>query len=337
MSAPVCGDGRFHHVAAVVNSNNVTGAGSGTLYVDGAAVATYAAGFVPNTAAGAPTALGVGAAPQGDEAFVGNISDARIFNRDLSAAEVLALSRPQLPSFANAAISPNPLTAPATTSVFVYSCATGFVGPQVTLTRSAATGAWASSGGTVNCAVCSGTSFSGPGSTYCVPLPTLPTVANAVATPAMAAALVMSYSFTCAAGFGGAAANYSYSAVSQTWGFVGGSAPTCSPCTSAQFSTPTAAGDGSTSCVACSAVSPNLVGASAATNYSGPLPCACPSGYYSNGAATTLALTCTACPDGSRASGSPSTCTCGPNVSLLTRERACTAQFARARSRTRTL
>ena len=212
-TAPVCGDGVWHHVALTLSSLN---SGSvATLFVDGtqAAQLSYVA---PNTAQGAPTALGVGgtlgaSGPAGAEPFSGLISDVRAFGRALSAQEVASLARPPLPSFNNSVLSPNPTTVNGTNSVFVYTCAFGFIGPAVTVQRSAVDGTWSSAGGAVSCVTCSASQFS-LGGTQCIDIPVLTplTPPNVVVAPPVAAAGVLNYVFSCAQpGFSGATQNYS--------------------------------------------------------------------------------------------------------------------------------
>ena len=169
------------------------------------------------------------------------------------------------------------------------------------------------------CVACSAGQFwpSGVGG-VCVNVPTLPTFANAVSSPAAAAASVFSYTISCAQpGFAGPTQTFAWSAATNSFAMSGPVA--CSACSASNFSiasTSVAGGVGGAGfvCLACAGVDANLVGAvSGLTNYSGALQCACANQYYSNGAATVSALRCSACPTGSTAAGSPTTCTCGPN------------------------
>jgi hypothetical protein len=66
--------------------NTVTAAGLSTLYVNGISTFTVVGYTYGN---GTPSRLGVGADPQGQEAFQGNIAQVLIYNRSLSAAEVV--------------------------------------------------------------------------------------------------------------------------------------------------------------------------------------------------------------------------------------------------------
>ena len=159
LSAPVC-DGTFwHHVAATF---------------DGAVAAVYVDGFVysstpavVNTAGGAAAALGIGGAALGaNEGFSGAISDVRVFSSSLSAADILALSQPPLPSYSNSLMSP-PV---ATWGVYkyAYSCAPGFNGPSLALVKSVVDNSWSKVGGPVACAACAGATYSLGGAT-CAP------------------------------------------------------------------------------------------------------------------------------------------------------------------------
>ena len=182
--APVCGDGSFHHVAATL-SQNAAGLGVATLYVDGAQAAQMAgylgSGIAVDTARNGPAALGVGGSANSAEPLSGSVSDVRVFARALAANEIKALARPVLPAFPNAVLSPNPDVANASTTSFIYTCALGFAGPTVTISRSAADGSWSSSGGAVACVPCSATQFAIPGSSApCINLPSLPSAPNTV-------------------------------------------------------------------------------------------------------------------------------------------------------------
>jgi hypothetical protein len=66
-------------------TNTVTASGVSTLYVNG--VSTYTVtGYTYGN--GTPSRLGIGADPEGQEAFQGNISQVSIYNRALSATEI---------------------------------------------------------------------------------------------------------------------------------------------------------------------------------------------------------------------------------------------------------
>ena len=86
-------------------------------------------------------------------------------------------------------LSPNPTTVNGTNSVFVYTCAFGFIGPAVTVQRSAVDGTWSSAGGAVSCVTCSASQFS-LGGTQCIDIPVLTplTPPNVVVAPPVAAA-----------------------------------------------------------------------------------------------------------------------------------------------------
>jgi len=304
LAAPVC-DGSWHSVVATLTNTSAA-----ALYVDGALVASASA-VVANTALGAAPVLGIGGAPGAAELFSGAIADVRVFDRALAAAEALALFRPPMPVFPNATLSPNPSTAPASTTTFTYSCDAGFIGATVTVTRGAG-GAWSSSG-PVSCTKCLAGTFSLPGGVQCITIPTLPVYALASWTPAVSAAGITTYVASCTQpGAAGPTRNFSYVAASNSFEFSG--PVQCTACSAAtEFSLAPAAGGGAGfQCRACSSVSAGLTVASAVLGYAGGLQCACRDNFFSSGAllGPEAALACTACPTGSTANGSAATCTC---------------------------
>jgi len=301
---PVCDSATWRHIAVTLSAS-----GAATLYIDGAPANTTAAAV--NTATWQAAALSIGGNAFESLGYSGFLSDVGVYSRALNATEVLWLSRPPLLPSANATISPNPLTAPLGTTSFTYSCSLGFIGAPLVVSRSA-DGSWSSTGGVgggrIACVTCLASQFSLPGGTACINPPTLPTFANAVVSPPAAALSVLSYVYTCAQpGSGGATQNLTYDAASNTFVWTGSVA--CVACSAAQFSLPTASGF---ACRACADYDANLQllpnGSSSVNGL--PVPCGCAPNFYSNGASTVAALWCTACPAGSTAAGSPTTCTC---------------------------
>ena len=308
MAAPVCDGTRWRHIVATM-----TNASSAALYVDGALVASSAA-IVPNTALGAAPVLGIGGAIGAAELFSGAIADVRVFNRSLSAAEALALFRPPMPAFGNATLSPDPSTAPASTTTFTYSCNAGFVGATVLVTRGAS-GAW-SSNAPVSCTQCSADQFSLPGGTQCITIPSLGAFPLTTWTPAVPAAGVTSYVASCTQpGASGLTRYLNYSAASNSFQFDG--PVQCTACNAAtEFSlAPAAGGAAGFQCRTCASVDSNLVVSSAIAGYAGSQQCGCRNNFYSNGATAGVetALACTACPTGSTSNRSAATCVGSPN------------------------
>jgi hypothetical protein len=324
VTAPVC-DGLYHRLVL-----SVDGAGSAQLYIDGALSAqvvvnpTYY-GFWLSTANEAPVQMRIGGVA--GSLVGGTISDVRVYNRSVTAAEALVLSRPPMPVPANAVVVPNPATAPASTSLFTYQCAPGYgftVGPLLTWTRSAADGSWSSAGNMPTCVQCNAATQFTSGSSPCITIPTLPVPANAVSSPAAAAAGILSYSFSCVQpGFAGASQNYTYDLASNTflykaWNYATGQlvtqgAPTsCVACNAqTEFSYPVSTGF---LCKTCSSVNANLLVSSRIWNYTGTQQCGCDNQTFSNAwPGVETGLSCAACPTGSTAFGSASTCTGSSN------------------------
>jgi hypothetical protein len=263
---PVCDSTTWRHVALTLST-----AGVAALYVDGALMSSSA--VTVNTAAWASASLSI-AGNAFEEGFSGALGDVRVYNRTLAAAEVLALARPPLPPVANTVLSPDPAVAPASTTSFTYACAPGYVGAPVVVSRNA-DGTWARSGGLggqVSCTTCSALQFTQPGGIYCIDVPSLPSLSLAVFTPPVAAVGIFSYNVTCAPGSAGLSRTFSYAVANNNFALSG--AFSCTPCNAAtEFSlSPAASGAPGSQCRACSSVDPNLVVASALTNYSGSEP-----------------------------------------------------------------
>jgi hypothetical protein len=149
----------------------------------------------------------------------------------------------------------------------------------------------------------------------CIDVPTLPVVANAVASPAAPTLNVLAYTYQCAyPGFAGITQNYSFVAPNS---FAFATAPVCTTCNrQTEFSrAPSASGFAGFQCNTCASVDPNLKAAAAIPGFTGSMQCGCAANFYSNGAAAESQLTCTACPTGSSlaASAASTQCVCNAN------------------------
>jgi len=145
--------------------------------------------FLLNTAQGSPAALSLfaSAAGTGSENFTGAVSDIRIYSSVFSDAQVLALSQPDLPIYTNAIMTP-PVPTWASTQ-YAYSCAPGFAGPAMTLTKSAVDASWAQASGPVSCIACGSSTYT-LGGAACAPCAAGATFVSSSAgcTPSAAAA-----------------------------------------------------------------------------------------------------------------------------------------------------
>ena len=200
IAAPVC-DGIFwHHIAATFDG------ATAVAYVDGDIYSSTPA--VVNTANGAVSSLGIGGAVVGaNEGFAGAMHDVRVYASVLSPEDVLALSQPPLPAFANSVLNP-----PAATwgvYEYRYACAAGFSGAPLTLTKSVADNSWGRVGGPLACSPCTGGatySFGGQACAPCAPGATLASASAGCAalpsTPGPAGAALV-FSGAQAEGFGG--------------------------------------------------------------------------------------------------------------------------------------
>jgi hypothetical protein len=164
---PAC-DSTWHHTALVYSPAALPRTLSA--FLDGELVFTSAASVTLPARSASTLRIGwSGELSSGSNAgslFAGSLSNLRFYNRTLSADEVLLLSKPPLPTFANAVMSPL-LPSPTVTS-FTWWCIPGFAGPTVTLARDAADGTWASSDGAVNCTACPASTYSFGGG-FCSP------------------------------------------------------------------------------------------------------------------------------------------------------------------------
>ena len=127
-------------------------------YLDGVPQVTtlqYPWSIAPSMAA-----LSIGSNGAGGEFFAGSMSELRVYSRALSSQEVLTLSQPPFASYPNVVVPT--LVAGATTYTAV--CQPGYFGPNVTFTKSAATGAWTLSAA-VSCTACPAGSYSITGNT----------------------------------------------------------------------------------------------------------------------------------------------------------------------------
>ena len=150
---PAC-DSTWHHVALTYSPS----ASPYTLsaFLDGALVFQVTATITLPARAASTLRVGWSGdlTSNSGSLFSGALAELRFFNRSLSAAEVLALSQPPLPSVAHATVSPAGPTLAA--AAYTYSCDAGYGGATATLARSAIDGAWAWAGGgaTPSCAAC---------------------------------------------------------------------------------------------------------------------------------------------------------------------------------------
>jgi sugar lactone lactonase YvrE len=158
---PVC-DGKWH-------STVITSTGSTlTAYIDGALV-----GYSPSPTAFPSEISGLNKLRIGGDAefikenlfspFEGELQDLFIYSRSLTAAEVLRLSQPPLPTYLFA-LNPEPAVE---TSLYTYSCIGGYAGPITTWTQRSSDNQWSYAGGQVSCSICPTGSYSFPSSVTC--------------------------------------------------------------------------------------------------------------------------------------------------------------------------
>ena len=124
-------------------------------------------------------------------------------------------------------------------------------------------------------------------------VPVLPSIAGAAASPARAQGIT-SYSVACLAGYAGPPARSFARQPDNSWLLSG--EVNCSACPINTHSAVTATG--ATVCTTCTDISPNAIAPSPASQY-----CQCKANFYQTG--PPAAFTCTACPDGSTATGGP--------------------------------
>jgi hypothetical protein len=152
VSASALCDSTWHHVALTHGDGSPTATAT---YVDGALASTATQtlalpsdgyGVLSVGSNGLPTSTGLA------QLFNGSLAELRLYNRSLTASEVIALSQPLLP------VNPSPLVVnptlqPASTS-YAWKCAAGYFGGPATLTRSPVDGSWSSSGFPLACSPC---------------------------------------------------------------------------------------------------------------------------------------------------------------------------------------
>ena len=101
LNGPALTAGTWYHIAVVLSGN------TGTLYVNGAAVATNSSMTLHPSSLGSTTHNYLGKSQfSSDPAFLGTIDDFRIYSRALSAAEILALAKPTIVTAAATSVSP---------------------------------------------------------------------------------------------------------------------------------------------------------------------------------------------------------------------------------------
>ena len=170
---PYC-DNKWRHLALTFSGG---ASGVPRAYVDGVLVRTGApmALNLPASSS-AVSALRIGwngdLSANGGDTFVGSLADVRVYARQLTAAEVLALSQPPLPT-ASATVTVTPAALIAGATKYVVACAAGFAGSPITLAREPANLSWA--GGPASsfggCAQCAPGTYALAGSAACVACP----------------------------------------------------------------------------------------------------------------------------------------------------------------------
>jgi hypothetical protein len=130
LNGPTLSTGTWYHIAITLTGNTAT------MYVNGASVASTTGLTTHPAALGSTTQNYLGKSQFSDPAFLGSIDDFRIFNRGLSAAEVLRLAKPAIVNAA--ATSASPVTTAVTTLSVLAS--------DVTAGESALTYTWATTG-----------------------------------------------------------------------------------------------------------------------------------------------------------------------------------------------
>ena len=159
LALPAC-DSTWHHVALTYSPSALPDTLSA--FLDGAVAFTAAAAITLPPASASTLRVGWSGdlAANSGSLFSGSLAELRIYNRSLSAAEVLALSQPPLAAYyAAAAVSPAAPTLGATSYTFACTAAGGFSGAS--LAKSAADGSWAFAGGAAPvCASCAAGSSS---------------------------------------------------------------------------------------------------------------------------------------------------------------------------------
>ena len=141
LTLPAC-DVTWHHVALTYFAS-----ASISAYIDGALTLQQSTTVTLPTASASTLRIGWSGnlTTNGGSLFAGTLSELRIYNRTLSASEVVALSQPLLPSFPNAVSSPSVPTASAIN--YSFSCVAGSAGVGGSLVKSSSSGSWTWAGG----------------------------------------------------------------------------------------------------------------------------------------------------------------------------------------------
>jgi sugar lactone lactonase YvrE len=173
LALPAC-DSAWHHVA-ITYSPSATSVTPNVLstFIDGALftqVMTSAAlvTLPARTSSVLRIAWNGATSVNAGSLFAGSLADLRIYNRTLSAPEVLVLSQPSAASFAGmstSSTSPPSLGA----SLALFSCAGGSAGPFATLQRSSSDNSWLWLSSPPACTTCVAGSWSSPGFLACIP------------------------------------------------------------------------------------------------------------------------------------------------------------------------
>ena len=136
-------DGTWHHVAMTYSPTATPF--SLSAFLDGALVLQRNNSIVLPAPVNSTLRIGWGGAvpSQNGSMYNGSLSNLRIYARALTSAEVVALSQPLLPAYADsihAVVTPSMPT--AATLAYVTSCTSGFSGPTVTQAKSSVDGTW---------------------------------------------------------------------------------------------------------------------------------------------------------------------------------------------------
>ena len=167
LALPAC-DASWRHVAVTYSPTASSSLGTLSAFLDGMFV-TWAALAISLPAAASSTlrvGWGGSSSVNSGSLYAGSLADLRLFNRTLSASEIIALSQPPLAtSFAGAGlVAASPAAVGA--SAYLFSCAAGGFGPPATLAKSAVDSSWAWAS-PPQCAACPAGTWSSPGASAC--------------------------------------------------------------------------------------------------------------------------------------------------------------------------
>lgn len=167
--APVFGvcDSSWHHIA--LSYSPAVAPLALTAFIDGALAARpqlLGPVSLPAPAAAAVLRVGWSGDTLAASAFVGALSELRVYNRSLAPAEVAALAQP--PLLANPSLA---ATSPSLAAAsYVYTCAAGAAGLPATLLKNPADNSWSWAGGAAPaCTRCAAGSWAPAGASACAP------------------------------------------------------------------------------------------------------------------------------------------------------------------------